>query len=744
MPDRGLRDTGSLRMRSPVAKIVPKLTSVADSPALKGVEIHDPYAWLRNREDPEVFSYLRAENSYTETMMADTIPLQESIYKELVGRIRETDRTAPVRDDNFWYYTRTEEGKQYPIYCRKPASGESFPEEVPEEILLDCNSLAEGRSYFELGAFSMSPDHRLLAYSVDFDGGEKFLLRVKNLSTGEHLPDGIADTHYTAEWSADGRFLFYTTLDETMRPYRLWRHRLGDDPVSDTLIYEEDDLAYHLDIGATRSERYLLLESASLTTTEIRILDAADPEGEFRIFLPRAQDIEYTVEHQGEHFWFTINDQGRNFRLMRVPLDAVWRGEIGRHATAWEEVLPHRPSVCLEDVDGFAEFVVVSERDNGLEQLLVIDTASGDRHSIEWPEAVYTAGVGANPMYFTQTLRVNYESPVTAPTDIDYHLRKRSRQVVKQKAIGGGFLPSNYAVERLFAKAPDGSNVPLSVVYRKETPRDGSAPALLYGYGAYGLTSDPGFSADLLSLLDRGFVYAIGHVRGGGDLGETWHDAGKMLLKKNSFHDFIACAEKLIAEGFTRPERLGILGRSAGGLLVSAVTNQRPDLFGSVIASVPFVDVLNTMLDESLPLTVGEFEEWGNPKEAEYFDYIRSYSPYDNVAPASYPHMLLTAGINDPRVSYWEPAKLVAKLRATVNGGRLLLLKSEMSAGHFGPSGRYEQWKETALEYAFLIKTLAPDLLESTTPRMAAHGREPESPVPTSGRAIDSDVPLSK
>lgn len=703
--------------KPPIAKTAPGITSFPAASTLKTVEIPDSYAWLRNREDPDVFSYLRAENAYTETMMADTLPLQKSIYKELVGRVRETDRSAPVRDDKFWYYTRTEEAKQYPIYCRKRASGGDFPEAAPEEILLDGNRLAEGRDYFELGAFSMSPDHRLLAYSIDFSGEEKFLLRIKNLLTGANLPDQIADTHYAAEWSADGRFLFYTTLDETLRPYRLWRHRLGDDPASDTLVYEEADLAFHIDISTTRSEGYLLLESASLTTTEIRILESNRPEAEFRIFLPRKHEIEYTVEHQGEHFWFTLNDLGRNFRLLRVPADAVWLGDAGSHSSSWEEILPHRPSVCIEDIDGFSELVVVSERDNGLEQLLVIDTGTGGRHRIEWPEAVYTAGVGANPMYFTETLRVSYQSPVTPPTDIDYHMASRARRIVKQKEIGGGFLAANYTVERLFATAPDGVRVPLSVVFRKDTPRDGSAPALLYGYGAYGLTSDPGFSANLLSLLDRGFVYAIGHARGGGDLGETWHDAGKMLRKKNSFTDFIACAETLIGEGFTQPERLGILGRSAGGLLVAAVMNQRPDLFRSVVASVPFVDVLNTMLDESLPLTVGEFEEWGNPKQDGYFEYIRSYSPYENVAPAAYPNILLTAGVNDPRVSYWEPAKLAAKLRATATGGSLLLLKTEMGAGHFGPSGRYEQWKETALEYAFLIKTLAPDQIAAETNR---------------------------
>lgn len=714
----------------PVAKAAPPSPPRPNSATLKNVEIQDPYAWLRNREDPDVFSYLRAENAYTEAMMADTAALQESLYRELVGRIRETDRSAPVRDGAFWYYTRTEEAKQYPIYCRKRASGAEFPEETAEEILLDGNLLAAGHGYFELGAFSVSPDHRLLAYSVDFDGGEKFLLRIKNLSTGEHLPDEIADTHDAVEWSAAGQFLFYTTLDETMRPYRLWRHRLGDDPASDALVFEEDDLAFHIDISGTRSERFLLLESASLTTTEIRILESARPEEEFRIFLPRMRDIEYTAEHQGEHFWMTINDQGRNFRLLRVPLSAVWRGEAGAHREDWEEVLPHRPSVCLEGVDGFANFVVVSERDSGLEQLLVIDAASGERHRIAWPEAVYTAGLGANPMYDSERLRLHYQSPVTPPTDIDYHVGARTRRVVKRKEIGGGFSPSNYTAERLFATAPDGVEVPLSVVCRKNAPRDGSAPALLYGYGAYGLTSDPGFSANLLSLLDRGFVYAIAHVRGGGDLGETWHDAGKMLHKKNSFTDFIACAEKLVAEDFTRPERLGILGRSAGGLLVGAVTNMRPDLFGAVIASVPFVDVLNTMLDESLPLTVGEFEEWGNPKDAAYFDYIRSYSPYDNVAAAAHPHMLFTAGVNDPRVSYWEPAKLVARLRANTNGNRLLLLKTEMGAGHFGPSGRYEQWKEAALEYAFLLKTLAPEraAIESALPGHGIVG--PGRPVP--------------
>ncbi len=687
--------------QAPKAKISSKSTHV------QGVEIHDPYSWLRDKEDPDVIAYLKAENAYTEAMMSDTARLQKSLYSEMLGRVQETDASAPVRDGDFWYYARTEQGKQYAIHCRRRGNGENaFPADSPEEILLDGNALAEGHEYFELGAFSISQDHRFLAYSVDFSGNEKFLLRVRDLSSGSHLPDEIPDCYYSVEWSADSLYLFYTVLDETMRPYRLFRHRVGSDPRGDVLVYEENDQAFHIDIGSTRSERFLLLETSSLTTSETWILPAASVESELRLFLPRHHDIEYSLEHQGDYIWFTINDQGRNFRLVRVPLEEVWKGEPGGHIPLWEEVIPHRPAVCLEGVDGFADFLVVSERDNGLEQLLILDAAGGERHRVTWPEAVYTVGVGSNPMYATEVLRVSYQSPLTPSTDIDYQIRTRQQTVVKQKAIGGGFNASDYSVERLFAEAADGVPVPLSVFYRKGTPRDGSAPAVLYGYGAYGLTTDPGFSSDRLSLVDRGFVYAIAHIRGSGDLGETWHDDGKMLLKKNSFDDFIACAETLIAKGFSTPERLGILGRSAGGLLVGAVVNQRPDLFGAVIASVPFVDVLNTMLDESLPLTVGEFEEWGNPKDPVYFEYIRSYSPYDNVKAMSYPHILVTAGVNDPRVSYWEPAKFVAKLRASKTDDHLLLLKTEMGAGHFGRSGRYEHWKETALEYAFLLKTI--------------------------------------
>lgn len=681
-------------LKSPAAAPVTRITVV------HGEKIADDYAWLRDRENPAVLEYLHAENQYTSAMMADTEALRAELFEEMKSRMPETDVSAPVPDGGYVYYSRTEQGKNYRIHCRRPRSADDGIS--VEEVLLDGNLLAEGRDYFEIGAFAVSDDHRLLAYSVDFAGGEKFQLRVRNLTTGPELPDVIEDTYYAVEWSACGGYLFYTTLDEAMRPYRLWRHRLGTPAADDVLVFEETDQAFHIEIGKTRSERFLLLESASLTTSETRILDARTPEADFRIVLPRRHEVEYTVEHQGNWLWFTINDRGRNFRLVRVGLDADWASQ-----GQWEEVLAHRDEVCLEGLDGFARFLVVSERDRGLPQLLVMDTETGERRRIPFPEAVYAASVGPNAEYASTTLRISYTSPACPPMDVDYGMETGTWTVVKQKQVSGGFHPSDYTVERLHATAPDGVKVPLSIVYRKDLPRDGSAPALLYGYGAYSLTSEPGFSGDRLSLLERGFVYAIAHVRGGGDLGETWHDAGKMEHKPNTFSDFIACAELLVAEGYTSPAKLGIVGRSAGGLLIGAVVNQRPDLFGAAVASVPFVDVLNTMLDPSLPLTVGEYEEWGNPQDPKYFEIIRSYSPYDNVRSATYPHMLVTGGLHDPRVSFWEPAKLVARLRKLRTGDNLLLLKTEMGAGHFGPSGRYDSWKETAFEYAFLLKTLA-------------------------------------
>jgi oligopeptidase B len=666
--------------------------------------IQDEYAWLRERENPRVLEYLQQENEYTRLAMEPTARLQGQLFEEMRQRCPEDDHTAPVKDGKWLYYSRTEQGRNYRIRCRRRFSAEGTHD--PEEVLLDGNQLAAGKDYFELGTYVVSPDHRLLAYSMDFDGGEKFLLKVRDLECGIDLPDEIPETYYGAEWSACGGYLFYTTLDAAMRPWRLHRHRLGTPASDDVLVYQEDDQAFHIEISKTRSARLLVLEVASLTTSETWLLDCGNPEGDFEVVLPRKHMQEYHVEHQGDWLWLTINDTGRNFRLVRMPLAAPTAD-----SSTWQEILPHRPEVCLEGVDAFARFLVVSERDNhvpslGLPRLLVMDIETGEQHRVAFPESVYAASVGANAEYETETLRIAYESPVTPPTDVDYGMRSRAWTVVKQQEVRLNFKSENYRVERLAVPAPDGTLVPLSVVSPRDLPRDGSAPALLYGYGAYGLTTEAGFSSDRLSLLERGFVFAIAHVRGGGDLGETWHDAGKMEHKPNSFSDFIACAEALVARGYTSPSRLGILGRSAGGLLVAATMNQRPELFGAVVASVPFVDVLNTMLDPSLPLTVGEYEEWGNPQNAKDFALIRSYSPYENVREAAYPHLLVTAGLHDPRVSYWEPAKLVARIRQRKTNNNICLLKTELGAGHFGPSGRYDAWKETAFEHAFLMLAL--------------------------------------
>lgn len=680
-------------------KQAPRAVARPTEVVIHGEKIPDEYAWLRNREDPEVLQYLRAENRYTSAVMAPLAELQGRLFEEIRTRTLETDSSAPVDDGPYAYYARTEQGKNYPIRCRVPRG--LSPGSGDEQVLLDENLLAEGHDYLELGTFSVSPDHLLLAYSVDFDGGEQFQLRVRDLATGADLTDCVEGTYYNVEWSACGQYLFYTTLDAAMRPYRLWRHRLGTASAADVLVYQEDDAAFHLEISKTRSERFLVLESSSLTTTEIHLGEAADPEGGFTVVLERRPMVEYSIEHQGDWLWMLINDKGRNFRLVRCacacPLPP---------ASAWEEVIAHRSEVCLEAVDAFQDFLVVTERDRGLPQVLILDTERGESHRIAFPEAVYAVSVGSNPEYATQTLRIHYESPVTPPQDLDYGMRSRERVTVKQQQVLGGFRPDDYRVERLQVDSHDGVKVPLSVVYGKSLPRDGSSPCLLYGYGAYGLTVEAGFSPERLSLLERGFVFAIAHVRGGGDLGETWHDAGKMEHKPNSFHDLIACAERLVAERYTAPARLGILGRSAGGLLVAAAMNQRPELFGAVVASVPFVDVLNTMLDPTLPLTVGEYEEWGNPQKLLYFQLLRSYSPYENVRATAYPHLLVTAGLHDPRVSYWEPAKFVARLRSLNQGDGLILLKTELGAGHFGPSGRYEEWKEVAFEYAFLLRAL--------------------------------------
>jgi len=670
----------------PIAKTVPKEVTVHGDTRV------DNYAWLRERENPEVTKYLEAENQYTEQVMAPLKPLQETLYKEILGRIQETDLSVPVRRDDYFYYARTEEGKAYSIYCRKHGSLDA-----PEEILLDANALAAGQKYFRIGNFSVSPDHRLLAYSTDVEGDEAHTIFVKELATGELLPDRITNTYYSLEWANDNRTFFYTVIDPARRPYRVMRHQLG--AASDDLVYEEQDARFSLGVGKTRSRRFLVLHLGSALTSEVRYMEADDPLGEFRVMLPRKQEVEYDASHHGDFFYIRTNEGAKNFRLMRTPAANPSRDN-------WEEVIPARPAVTIEGVDSFEDYLIVYERERGLEKICVRDCNGALSHYIEFPEPVYTVGATGNPEYRTRTLRFVYTSLVTPASVFDYNLETHQRELKKQYEVKGGYDASQYQSERIFAKAPDGVEVPISLVYRRGFEKNGEGPLLLYAYGSYGHSIDPGFSSDRLSLLDRGFAFAIAHPRGGAELGEEWHDHGKLLAKKNTFTDFIACAEHLIRNRYTSPERLAIMGGSAGGLLVGAVLNMRPDLFHAAVAKVPYVDNLNTGLDPTLPLTITEYEEWGNPEHKEYYDYIKSYSPYENVAPREYPTLLVTAGLNDPRVSYWEPAKWVAKLRAMKKDQNILLLKTNMGSGHFGPSGRYEGIKEVAFDYAFLLWTL--------------------------------------
>jgi oligopeptidase B len=670
----------------PRAKIVPtEITRHGDTRI-------DNYFWLRDRSDPGVISYLEAENRYTGEATASTKLLQDELYREILARIQETDVSAPVKRDDYFYYTRTEEGKAYSIQCRRHASLDA-----PEQILLDSNALAEGQKYFRLGNFAVSPDHRLLAYSTDLEGDESYTIQVKNLETGELLPDRIATTYYTLEWANDNRTFFYTALDPAKRPYRAFRHELGI--TSDTLVYQEDDGRFEITLHKTRSRRFLFIEASSPLTSELRYLEAAEPLGEFRVMLPRRQGVEYDAAHHGEYFFIRTNQSAKNFRLMRT-------GVANPSSSDWHEVIPGRTHVTIEGIDSFQDHLAIYERELGLEKICIRDGSGALSHYIDFPEPVYTVSATGNAEYKTDVLRFSYTSLVTPTSVFDYNVQTRQRELKKQYEVRGGYDASHYESERIFAKAPDGVEVPLSLVYRKDTRRNAPTPLLLYGYGAYGHSIDPRFSSERLSLLDRGFIFAIAHIRGGAELGEDWHDQGKLLQKKNTFSDFIACAEHLISKNYTSSGRLAIMGGSAGGLLLGAVLNARPELFHAAIAKVPFVDALNTMLDPTLPLTMSEYEEWGNPEEKQYYDYIRSYSPYDHVAPREYPAMLVTAGLNDPRVAYWEPAKWVAKLRALKKDANLLLLKTNLGSGHFGPSGRYEGIRETAFDYAFLLQSL--------------------------------------
>jgi oligopeptidase B len=688
------------KLRDSEAALTPPVAQVVRRVELVHGELReDDYFWLRDRNDPAVVAYLEAENRYTAKVMRHTEALQERLYQEMRGRIKETDLSVPERLDEYLYYSRTEAGGQYPILCRRRGEG------TAEEILLDQNPLAAGQDYFRLGANAVSPDHRLLAYSVDASGSEEFTLFIKDLSTGDLLAESIPNTSHGVAWANDSRTLFYTVLDEAHRPCRLYRHLVGTNPAEDGLVYFEPDASFFLDVSRTRSRRYLLLDISSHSTSEVRFMSADRPEDPFSVVQPRATGVEYTVTHHGDRFFITTNDGAPNFRLVQAPVATPGREH-------WTPVLPYRPSVKLDATDAFTEHLVIYERASGLRQIRVLELISGTEHLVSFPEPVYTVRAHANPEFETTLIRFTYTSLVTPSSVVDYDMAQRSWTVRKQTEVLGGYDSTLYQSERRFATSPDGTSVPISLVYRRPLHPDGTRPLLLYGYGAYGLSYDPVFSSNTLSLLDRGFVVGIAHVRGGEEMGRCWYDGGRLLNKRNTFTDFVAAAEHLISSGCTTPDRLVISGGSAGGLLMGAVTNMRPDLFRIVLADVPFVDVVNTMLDASLPLTVIEYDEWGNPNERAAYEYIRSYSPYDNIRPMNYPHILVTAGLNDPRVAYWEPAKWTAKLRAKKIDGNQLLLRTNMGAGHGGPSGRYDYLREIAFKYAFVLDVLGSVLPE--------------------------------
>ncbi len=663
----------------------------------------DDYFWLRNKPDPAVRAYLEAENAYADTaLLAPLAGLRDTLYTEMLARIRQTDLSVPYRDRGSYYYTRTVEGQQYPIYCRRRGSLEG-----PEEVLLDLNQLAVGRAFVGLGGYTVSDDGNLLAYTLDTTGFRQYDLFVKDLRTGRLLPDAAARVT-SVTWANDDRTLFYSVEDATTkRSHRLYRHELGRS--DDALVLEEPDERYSVRAYRTRSGEWLVMTVGSLTTSEVRVLRAAEPGGAWRLISPRRQDREYYVDHRGDRFWILVNDTGRNFRLVSAPVAAP-------DERSWREEIAHDANVMLEDVNLFADYMVLSARRDGLQQLRVTDLRTSATHEIQFPEPVYTAFASVNREWNTSLFRYAYQSFVTPSSVYDYDMATRRSTLLKRTDVLGGYDPARYTSERVFATAGDGTRIPISLVYRRGLARTGRAPMLLTAYGSYGSPSSVTFSSNRLSLLDRGVVYALAHIRGGGEMGKRWHDEGRMLNKMNTFTDFIASAEHLIAQRYTTSSRLAVQGGSAGGLLMGAVTNLRPDLFRAVVANVPFVDVINTMLDTTLPLTVGEFEEWGNPRiEAEY-RYMLQYSPYDNLRPRDYPAMLVTTSFNDSQVLYHEPAKYVARMRALRTDHNLLALVTNMGAGHGGASGRYDRLREVARDYAFILTEIGATAAERPSP----------------------------
>ena len=672
------------RLLPPKAKVAPAVLEHHGDSRI------DNYHWLRDKNAPDVMAYLEAENAYAEAIMEDSRALQETLYAEMLGHIQEDDAEPPFPRERFLYYRRTETGKPYALHCRKSAA------QGEEQILLDENRLAEGHEFFSLGNFEPDYTERLLAYSTDTEGNEVYISRIRDLETGTDLSDQIPGTYYSLAWTNDSASLYYVTLDEAKRPFRVWRHDLGSS--DDVLIYEEADRRFELDLHKSRDHRFIFIRAESKVTTEIRFATADSANAEFRVIWPRRQDVLYEVESRHDDFYVVTNDGAKEFRLV---LCTAQNPDYSQS----KELLSERPGITLESVKAFESFLAIFERDQGLPRIRIHEIASDEAHYVTFDEPAFTVGSASNELFTANTLRFSYGSLTTPASIFEYNVHSRERALLKQTPVPG-YDPGAYTSERLFANARDGARVPISLVYRKNFETNGQAPLLLYGYGSYGLRSDPVFRSERLSLLDRGFAFAIAHIRGGSDLGRKWYDDGKLLQKRNTFTDFVDCANYLVTANYTARSKLVIQGGSAGGMLVGAVINMNPELCHAVVAQVPFVDTLTTCLDPTLPLTIGEYEEWGNPNEAEYYRYIKSYSPIDNVRAVRYPHMLVTGGLNDPRVSYWEPAKWVAKLRAMRKGNNLLLLKTNMGAGHFGASGRYARLKELAFIYAFILKSL--------------------------------------
>ena len=692
------QELASRKITAPDAKIVPHTIDI------HGKSLSDDYFWMRLSDEQkeastpddqtqDVLDYLNAENDYKEAALAPTKEFQIKLYDEIVGRIVKDDESVPVFYRGYWYYSRFEEGKEYAFHCRKKDTMDG-----EEEILLDEPALAQGHSYFAVGGSSVSPDNKLLVYGIDTVSRRQYTLRVKNLATGVVFEDVIPETTGGAVWANDNKTFFYTKKDPvTLRSYRIYKHILGTDASEDVVVYEETDDTFNVGVGKSKSERFIMIGSHSTLSSETRYIDANKPDSEWTVISPREDDHEYHVSHFGDHFYIQTNADAKNFKLVKTAIETPSREN-------WEDVIPHRDDVLFEGTEIFEKYLVIEERKEGLTAIRIKSWGGEEDYYLEFNDPAYMTYVGTNPDFTAEKLRFGYTSLTTPHTTYEHSFSDKSRtQLKQQKVLGGEFDTANYVSERIMVEARDGAKVPVSIVYHKDTELNGSSPLLLYAYGSYGYSMDPGFSTTRLSLLDRGFIYAMAHIRGGSEMGRHWYEDGKLFKKMNTFNDFIDCGKHLVANNYTSPDHLYAMGGSAGGLLMGAVMNLEPELFNGIVAAVPFVDVINTMLDESIPLTTGEFDEWGNPKKADYFDYIMKYSPYDNVAELKYPHTLITTGYWDSQVQYWEPAKWIAKLRDHKQDDHLILMHCNMETGHGGASGRFARFKETAMEYAFIF-----------------------------------------